>query len=91
MADRLAGIDAPRYAEYVESVNRFEDQWRDYFAPKIMTDSAWLDEHSRAQPQFEFGTPANLAACLSLLAQQAVLAALLLAMLFGSRRRFAKA
>ncbi len=36
-ADQLAGIDAPRYAAYVASVNQFEDAWRDFFVPKIMS------------------------------------------------------
>jgi len=35
-ADRLAGIDAPRYAEYIQTVNRFEDRWRAFFVPGIM-------------------------------------------------------
>ncbi|MBD9357963.1 DUF3526 domain-containing protein [Methylomonas albis] len=91
MADRLAGIDAPRYAEYIQAVNNFEDQWRDYFVPKIMSDSAWSDELSHDQPRFAFTYPANPAACLNLIAGQAALALLLLAILFGSRRRFAKA
>ncbi len=36
MADRLAGIDAERYAEYIQAVNQFEDQWRTFFVPRIM-------------------------------------------------------
>lgn len=91
LADRLAGIDAPRYAEYIRAVNHFEDQWRDYFVPKIMSDSAWSDELSRDQPRFAFAHPVNPAACLNLIAGQVALALLLLAVLFGSRRRFAKA
>jgi ABC-2 type transport system permease protein len=35
-ADRLAGVDAPRYAEYIEAVNQFEDRWRAFFAPRVM-------------------------------------------------------
>lgn len=35
-ADRLAGIDAPRYAEYIEAANQFEDRWRVFFVPGIM-------------------------------------------------------
>jgi ABC-2 type transport system permease protein len=35
-ADRLAGVDAPRYAEYIQSVNQFEDRWRAFFVPQIM-------------------------------------------------------
>jgi ABC-2 type transport system permease protein len=91
MADRLAGIDAPRYAEYIQAVNGFEDQWRGYFVPKIMTDTIWSDEHSRDHPHFAFTHPADRGACQSLIAGQTALAALLLAVLFGSRRRFAKA
>ncbi|AMK76083.1 MULTISPECIES: DUF3526 domain-containing protein [Methylomonas] len=91
MADRLAGIDAPRYAEYIQAVNDFEDQWRGYFVPKIITNTAWTDEMRRDQPRFAFAQPANPAACQNLIAGQAALAALLLVVLFGSRRRFAKA
>ncbi len=36
MADRLAGVDAPRYAEYIQAVNQFEDRWRAFFVPGIM-------------------------------------------------------
>jgi ABC-2 type transport system permease protein len=35
-ADRLAGVDAPRYAGYIEAVDRFEDRWRALFVPAIM-------------------------------------------------------
>ena len=35
-ADRLAGIDAPRYAEYIQQANEFEDRWRAFFVPKII-------------------------------------------------------
>lgn len=35
-ADRLAGIDAPRYAEYIQAANQFEDRWRAFFVPGIM-------------------------------------------------------
>jgi ABC-2 type transport system permease protein len=36
-ADRLAGIDAPRYAEYIHATNQFEDRWRAFFVPGIMS------------------------------------------------------
>lgn len=35
--DRLAGIDAERYAAYFAAVNRFEDRWRAFFVPRVMT------------------------------------------------------
>ena len=35
-ADRLAGIDAPRYLRYVDAVNRHEDAWRAFLVPRIM-------------------------------------------------------
>lgn len=36
-ADRLAGSDMPRYAEYATAVDHFEDAWRGFFVPKIMS------------------------------------------------------
>ena len=46
-ADRLAGIDAPRYLRYVDAVNAFEDEWRGFLVPRIMAyrglDAADLD------------------------------------------------
>lgn len=36
-ADRLAGNDMPRYAEYATAVDRFEDAWRGFFVPRIMS------------------------------------------------------
>ncbi|WP_159595385.1 DUF3526 domain-containing protein [Hydrogenophaga sp. BPS33] len=36
VADRLAGIDAPRYRRHVQQVNAFEDAWRDFFVPHLM-------------------------------------------------------
>ncbi|MCV0440504.1 MAG: DUF3526 domain-containing protein [Hydrogenophaga sp.] len=37
VADRLAGIDAPRYLRHVQRVNDYEDAWRDFFVPRIMS------------------------------------------------------
>ncbi len=36
-ADRLAGIDAARYSRYIDAVDRFEDRWRAFFVPRIMS------------------------------------------------------
>lgn len=51
-ADRLAGIDASRYAGYIRSVNEFEDRWREFFMPRIMSGSAWTAEDSTQIPVF---------------------------------------
>lgn len=37
VGDRLAGIDAERYAAYFAAVNRFEDRWRAFLVPRVMT------------------------------------------------------
>jgi ABC-2 type transport system permease protein len=37
VADRLAGIDAPRYLRHVQRVNAYEDAWRDFFVPRVMS------------------------------------------------------
>lgn len=36
-ADRLAGSDMPRYARYATAVDHFEDAWRGFFVPRIMS------------------------------------------------------
>lgn len=37
VADRLAGIDAARYARYGDAVDHFEDRWRAFVIPSIMS------------------------------------------------------
>jgi ABC-2 type transport system permease protein len=66
MADRLAGIDAPRYADFIKAVNQFEDQWRDLFVPVIMGDIPWTDEQQKAVPQFGFRLEDNQSDCVRL-------------------------
>ncbi len=49
-ADRLAGIDAPRYAEYIEAANQFEDRWRVFFVPGIMAQQGILPSDHQQRP-----------------------------------------
>jgi ABC-2 type transport system permease protein len=52
-ADRLAGIDAPRYARHVNAVNSYEDAWRAYFVPRIMSYRGLTGEHYDKLPMFQ--------------------------------------
>jgi ABC-2 type transport system permease protein len=52
-ADRLAGIDAPRYARHVNAVNSYEDAWRAYFVPRIMSYRGLTAEHYDKLPIFQ--------------------------------------
>lgn len=90
MADRLAGIDAPRYADFVKSVNQFEDQWRDFFVPLIMGSDSWSEDRQKSLPQFMFSTEDTASASLLLTATQSAIAAFLLILLFGLRGRFTR-
>ncbi|MNR79905.1 ABC-2 family transporter protein [compost metagenome] len=53
-ADTLAGINAERYQLYTQQLNLFEDEWRDFFVPKIMNYQAVSADDYRALPQFVF-------------------------------------
>ncbi|MDH6590387.1 ABC-2 type transport system permease protein [Variovorax sp. TBS-050B] len=53
LADRLAGIDAPRYLRHVERVNAYEDAWRDFFVPRIMRYRGLAPEDFDRLPRFE--------------------------------------
>lgn len=90
MADRLAGIDGPRYADFIKAVNRFEDQWRDLFVPLIMGDIPWTDEQQKAAPQFDFRVEDNQSDCVRLWLTQLGTAVALLTLLFILRSRFGK-
>ena len=52
-ADRLAGIDAPRYARHVNAVNAYEDAWRAYFVPRIMSYRGLTGEQYDKLPMFQ--------------------------------------
>lgn len=90
MADRLAGIDAPRYAEFIQQVNQFEDQWRNFFVPNIMADSAWSKEQQQTAPTFSVDTLNKPTSGWYLSLIQLITAAVLFSVLFLLRRRFAK-
>jgi ABC-2 type transport system permease protein len=51
-ADQLAGIDAPRYAGFIDLVNQFEDQWREYFVPHLMAGDKLSPADYQAMPSF---------------------------------------
>jgi ABC-2 type transport system permease protein len=52
LADELAGIDAPRYARYMDSVAEYEAQWRDFFLPRIMSYRGLGDDDLARLPRF---------------------------------------
>lgn len=88
VADYLAGIDAPRYAQFVASINQFEDQWREFFVPLIMTDSAWTPE--QALPTFQFPTELDRTAYWRLLSAQLIVSLILLSSFLSLRHRFSR-
>jgi ABC-2 type transport system permease protein len=51
-ADQLAGIDAPRYAGFIDLVNQFEDQWRRYFVPHLMAGDQLSPADYQMMPSF---------------------------------------
>jgi ABC-2 type transport system permease protein len=63
LADRLAGIDAPRHLQHVERVNAYEDAWRGFFVPRIMAYRGLAAGDFDRLPRFEplaNGRPAGM-------------------------------
>lgn len=58
-ADRLAGIDAIRYARHVHAVNLHEDAWREFFVPRIMSYHGMTALDYADVPVFDADTPAS--------------------------------
>ncbi|WP_340120713.1 DUF3526 domain-containing protein [Methylobacter svalbardensis] len=87
-ADRLAGIDAPRYAEYIDTVNQFEDRWRAFFVRRIIGKQAMTTSDYQQQPIF---TPLLTAATAwTVLVRQLLVGIFLSGGLIMLRNRFAK-
>jgi ABC-2 type transport system permease protein len=85
-ADRLAGVDAPRYAGYIEAVDRFEDLWRALFVPEIMAAQTASND---ARPPVMAPLPAPETVW-PLILRQLLSAILLLLALIILRKRFAR-
>jgi ABC-2 type transport system permease protein len=90
MADRLAGIDAPRYAHFIDEVDQFEDQWRNFFIPEIMGEIPISKDKQAQIPKFTFSKPDNLSGCWYLSLIQFFIAFCLFAVSGLSLRRFAR-
>lgn len=90
VADYLAGIDAPRYARFIANINQFEDQWREFFLPLIMSDSAWTETHHQQIPQFQFHDELDNTAYWRLFMQQCLFGIMLISALYSLRRHFSR-
>lgn len=53
LADRLAGVDAARYARYTDAVDRFEDRWRAFLTPRIMSYRGLAGSEMAQLPAFD--------------------------------------
>ncbi len=85
-ADRLAGIDAPRYAEYIQAVNQFEDRWRAFFVPGIMGQQGASASDDKQQPVM---TPLPTTETVwTVIARQSLSGILLLLALITLRKQF---
>jgi ABC-2 type transport system permease protein len=87
-ADRLAGIDAPRYAEYIQTVNQFEDRWRAFFVPGIMGQQ---DASTADYKQLSILAPLPTTETVwTVILRQSLIGILLLWMLIRLRNQFGK-
>lgn len=90
VADYLAGIDAPRYAQFIAHINHFEDQWCEFFMPLLMTDSVWTESQQQQMPHFQFYNDLDSTAYWRLLSGQCAVTVLLLTLLVVLRQRFSR-
>ncbi|MGZ5619996.1 MAG: DUF3526 domain-containing protein [Methylobacter sp.] len=87
-ADRLAGIDAPRYAEYIQETNEFEDRWRAFFVPKIIAKQGMSRSDYEHPPEVK---PLPMAETVwTVILSQSLIGMLLLLVLVTLRKRFGR-
>lgn len=53
VSDRLAGIDAPRYLRHVQRVNTYEDAWREFFVPRVMSYRGLMADDFNHLPNYD--------------------------------------
>jgi len=86
-ADRLAGIDAPRYAEYIDAANQFEDRWRAFVVPGIMAQQGMPPDHRQRPVMNALPTAETVR---TVLLRQSLLGILLSWLLIMLRNRFGR-
>ncbi len=91
LADRQAGIDAPRYLRHVDRVNAYEDAWRDFFVPRIMAYRGLAAEDFAQLPRFAPLGSGRAAGMARPIAGMGLLALALFACIALARRRLGDA
>ncbi len=87
-ADRLAGVDAPRYAQYIQTVNQFEDRWRAFFVLGIMGKQGMSPSDYEHLPEVK--PLPTTETVWTIILRQSLIGILLLLVLITLRNRFGK-
>lgn len=81
IADHLAGISALRYATFVSDVDRYEQAWRSFFVPRVMSYRGLSVDDYQHIPRFDAGTPCGVNAALPMIGGIVLSAGMLWALL----------
>lgn len=87
VADRLAGADAAHHARYMDAVDRLEERWRERLVPRIMNYRGLRVADLGALPLLEASSGDDRSDITALVSGLLVLAALLMLIVVGWRRK----
>ncbi|MNT72864.1 hypothetical protein D3C72_2115040 [compost metagenome] len=57
MADHLAGISVARHAAFMDDVDRYEQEWREFFVPRVMSYRGLSEDDFSRIPRFQTAEP----------------------------------
>jgi len=89
-ANKLSGGSATQHALYIDDVNSFEKQWKEFLIPKIMSARGLRMEDIDTLPAFHATVHEAFDNVMMLLIGQLVVALVLLSLFFTYRRMFAR-
>lgn len=90
VSDYLAGISAAHHTAFLDAVDQYEQAWRNFFVPRVMSYRGLTADDYAHIPRFQGVAPASAAPVPSLLGMLLLVTAALMALLLGFRRRIGR-
>ncbi|KRC71820.1 hypothetical protein ASE30_13770 [Achromobacter sp. Root83] len=88
MADHLAGISVARHAAFMDDVDRYEQEWREFFVPRVMSYRGLSEDDFSRIPRFQTAEPTTPDAAWLLLRNLLLVdIALIVLLLAGTRQK----
>ncbi|MFD4840686.1 DUF3526 domain-containing protein [Achromobacter sp. NPDC058515] len=87
VSDDLAGVSAAHHTAFLDAVDQYEQAWRDFFVPRVMSYRGLAARDYAIIPRFRLVAPFSASAVPALLGKLLLTVGVMLALLWAARRR----